>query len=139
VKQELVTMRKHPLVSYFALAYAFSWSIHVPLALSAHGLLAVTLPPGLHFAGAYGPALAALVVTGITLGVFGLRDSLSQMLDWRVRIAWLLVAAFSPAVLFLVSVVIIRLWDGVCPISVSLDTCRNSPPWVGSPAGSSGP
>ena len=105
-------MRKHPLVSYFALAYAFSWSIHVPLALSAHGLLAVTLPPGLHFAGAYGPALAAVVVTGITLGAPGLRDLLSQMLHWRVGIAWLLVAAFSPAVLFLVSAVIVRAWIG---------------------------
>jgi membrane protease YdiL (CAAX protease family) len=55
------------------------------------------------------------VVTGITLGAPGLRDLLSRMLRWRVGIGWLLVAGFSPAVLFLVSAVIVRLWDGAWP------------------------
>jgi membrane protease YdiL (CAAX protease family) len=108
-------MRKNPLVTYFVLAYAFSWAVHIPLALSAHDLLAVTFPAGLHFLGAYGPMMAAFVVTGITLGAPGLRDLLSRMLRWRVGIGWLLVAVFSPAVLFLVSAVIVRLWDGAWP------------------------
>jgi len=108
-------MRKHPLVAYFVLAYAFSWAVHIPLALSAHDLLGATLPPGLHFAGAYGPALAAFVVTGMTLGAPGLRDLLSRILRWRVGIGWLLVAVFSPAMLFLISAVILCLWDGAWP------------------------
>ena len=108
-------MRKHPLVAYFVLAYALSWSVHVPLALSAQGLLPGTLPASLHVLGAYGPILAALVVTGVTRGASGLRDLLRRMRRWRVGIGWLLVAAFSPAVFFLVSAVLIRLWNGVWP------------------------
>jgi len=108
-------MRKHPLVTYFVLAYGFSWAVHIPLALSAHGLLAAPLPPGPHFAGAYGPALAAFAVTGITLGAPGLRDLLGRILHWRVGIGWLLVAVFSPTLLFLVSAVIVRLWDRAWP------------------------
>jgi len=108
-------MRKHPLAAYFVLAYAFSWSIHVPLALSAHGLLPVTLPVGLHVVGAYGPALAAFLITGSTLGAPGLRDLLARIRRWRVGGGWLLVAVFSPAVLFVISAGLIRLWSGLWP------------------------
>lgn len=110
-----MSMRKHPLIAYFVLAYAFSWAAHIPLALSAHRLLAAPLPPGLHVVGAYGPGLAALVVTGVTLGSGGLRDLLRRTLHWRVGVGWLLVAVFSPTALFLISTVIIRLWDGAWP------------------------
>ncbi len=58
------------LVFYFILAYALSWCAFIPLALQAQGLLS-GVPPWLHLAGAYGPALAALVVTGFTGGGAG--------------------------------------------------------------------
>jgi membrane protease YdiL (CAAX protease family) len=108
-------MREHPLAAYFVLAYTLSWAVHVPLALSAQGLLPVTLAPGFHLAGAYGPALAAFGVTAVTEGTAGLRDLLRRIRCWRVGVGWLLVAVFSPAVLFLFSVVIVRIWDGVWP------------------------
>jgi membrane protease YdiL (CAAX protease family) len=108
-------VKKHSLVAYFVLAYAFSWGMHIPLALSAQGLLDVTLPAGLHFLGAYGPMLAAFVVTGMTRGIPGLRDLLGRMLRWRVGVGWLLIAVFSPGALFLVSAVIIRVWSSVWP------------------------
>jgi membrane protease YdiL (CAAX protease family) len=107
--------KKHSLVAYFVLAYAITWIIHIPLALSAQGLLDVTLAPSLHFLGAYGPMLAAFIVTGMTFGIPGLRGLLGQMSRWRVGIGWLLIAVFSPAALFLVSAVIIRFWDGTWP------------------------
>lgn len=108
-------IRKHPLATYFGLAYAITWIIHIPLALSAQGLLDVTLPAGLHFLGAYGPMLAAFIVTGITRGTPGLRDLLGRMSRWHVGIGWLFIAVFSPAVLFLVSAVIVRAWIGAWP------------------------
>ena len=108
-------VRKHPLVIYFGLAYAITWIIHIPLALSAQGLLDVALPAGLHFLGAYGPMLAAIIVTGMTLGAPGLRDLLGRMSRWRVGIGWLFIAVFGPVVLFLFSAVIVRAWSGVWP------------------------
>jgi membrane protease YdiL (CAAX protease family) len=108
-------VRKHPLVAYFGLAYAITWIIHIPLALSAQGLLYITLPAGVHFLGAYGPMLAAFIVTGMTQGTPGLRDLLDRMSRWQVGISWLSIAVFSPAALFLVSAVIVRAWVGAWP------------------------
>ena len=108
-------VRKYPLATYFGLAYAITWIIHIPLALSAQGLLDVTLPAGLHFLGAYGPMLAAFVVTRVTRGTAGLRDLLDRMSRWQVGIGWLSVAVLSPAALFLVSAVIVRTWIGEWP------------------------
>jgi hypothetical protein len=56
-------IEQHPLTAYFVAAYAISWSIAVPLALQAHGLLRYRLPWTLHDLTAFGPAAAALLVT----------------------------------------------------------------------------
>ena len=53
---------RRPLLSYFVLAYAVSWSVAVPLALQAQGVVATRLPWALHYLTAFGPAVAALAV-----------------------------------------------------------------------------
>ena len=53
---------QHPLPAFFVVAYAMSWTIAVPLALQAQGVLASDLPWWLHYLTAFGPAIAALVV-----------------------------------------------------------------------------
>jgi CAAX protease family protein len=53
-------LRQHSVSSYFILAYAISWSIAVPLALQAQGIVTTHLPWALHYVTAFGPALAAL-------------------------------------------------------------------------------
>jgi deazaflavin-dependent oxidoreductase (nitroreductase family) len=53
--------------------------------------------------------LAALIVTGITSGAAGLRELGMRMIKWRVGIVWILIALFSPALLFALSAVILRL------------------------------
>ena len=55
-------VRRHPLSSYFFVAYVVSWSIAVPLALQAQGLIFQRLPWYLHYLTAFGPAVAAFVV-----------------------------------------------------------------------------
>lgn len=40
---------RHPLASYFVVAYTVSWSIAVPLALQAQGVLPERLPWSLHY------------------------------------------------------------------------------------------
>jgi len=46
---------RHPLTSFFFIAYAVSWSIAVPLALQAQGALFQRLPWSLHYLTAFGP------------------------------------------------------------------------------------
>src|SRR6185503_15287324 len=57
-----IWIRKHPLASYFILAYAVSWSVGVPLALQAQGVTAQRLPWSFHYLTAFGPAIAAFVI-----------------------------------------------------------------------------
>jgi membrane protease YdiL (CAAX protease family) len=102
-------LQRHQLVAYFVLAYAITWTIVSPLVASALGLLHLSIPPQIHYLGAYGPLLSALIVTGITSGAAGLRELGTRMLKLRVGIVWILIALFSPALLFSLSAVILRL------------------------------
>jgi len=56
-------VKRHPVAAYYVLAYACSWSIAVPLALQAQGILTVRVPFALHYLSGLGPAIAALVIT----------------------------------------------------------------------------
>lgn len=95
-------LQRHQLVTYFVLAYAITWTIASPLVLH------LSIPPQIHYFGAYGPLLAALIVTAITGGAAGLRELGARMIKWRVGIVWILIALFSPALLFVLSAVILR-------------------------------
>jgi hypothetical protein len=57
---------KHPVVTFFVLAYGRSWAYWFPLALAG-----VRVSPGFpstHFPGLFGPAAAAFIVAGLTDG-----------------------------------------------------------------------
>jgi membrane protease YdiL (CAAX protease family) len=102
------------LVVYFVLAYALSWCAFIPVALTAQGVLD-GVPEALHVAGAFGPLLAAFIVTGVTAGGTGLRELLGRMARWRIGLGWLLVALFSPVALYLVAALILRVFSGSWP------------------------
>jgi membrane protease YdiL (CAAX protease family) len=100
------------LIAFFILAYALSWVIQIPLALSTQGIINVDLPPSLHLLSAYGPLVAAFIVTAFTAGLQGVRDLLARMIHWRVGWRWALFALLSPLALFLLAVLIERLTSG---------------------------
>ena len=58
-------LTRHPLTTYFVLAYAISWTVAVPLALQAQGITRTHLPFTLHYLMAFGPALAALATASL--------------------------------------------------------------------------
>lgn len=99
------------LTAYFLLAYALSWSIGIPLALEKHGLIPEVLPFWTHYLMAYGPMLAAMLVTGSSLGRPGLRDLLGRMFRWRVCPKWWIVA-FSPLLLGIVLIPLLNFLTG---------------------------
>lgn len=103
------------LLVFFLLAYGLSWLVHVPMALANQGVIEVQLPAGLHFTGAYGPLIAALLVTAWQTGRPGVRELFARVTRWRVGAGWLLLAIFSPALAFLAAAAVTRLVSGVWP------------------------
>jgi uncharacterized protein len=80
-------MKRHPIITFFVLAYALSWW---------------PVPFG-GFSPA-GPLLAALIVIPITQGRAGLREFGSRMIRWRVMWYWYAVALGLPLAILLVTV-----------------------------------
>ncbi len=88
--------KRHPLITFFVLAYAISW---VGWPLYAAGVWPI---PFL----ATGPLIAALIVIPITQGKAGLRELGSRMIRWRVGLKWYVVAVGLPLAVLLVTVVL---------------------------------
>jgi uncharacterized protein len=94
-----VTIQRHSLVAYFVAVYTISWAIALPLAAVVQGILTIALPLWLHYLTAFGPALAALLVSRIVDGPEGVRSLARRALTWRIGLGWFLFAAVSPIVL----------------------------------------
>ena len=74
-------VKRHPLITFFVLAYAISWGF-LPIE-------AVRFMPA-------GPLIAALIVIPLAQGWAGLRELGSRMIRWRVRWYWYVVAIGLP-------------------------------------------
>lgn len=111
----VIWIKKHSLVIYFTLAYAVTWCIEIPLALSAQGLIEAQLPMAIHYLGAFGPLIAALIVTALTEGKAGIRALLSRWFKWRVEARYYAFAVLAPIALFALAVLINRVASGVWP------------------------
>src|SRR5919112_1759166 len=79
-------VKRHPLITFFVLAYALSWW---PWLLYAFGLYPAPIA-------SFGPFLAALVVLAITQGKSGIGGLLRRMVRWRVGLRWYAVALLLP-------------------------------------------
>lgn len=84
-------VKRHPIVTFFVLAYGLSWGNYV---LSATWSNIPFLFP-------YGPLLAALIVASITCGSDGRKDILRRCLRWRVGLKWYAAALFLPVAIAL--------------------------------------
>jgi uncharacterized protein len=106
-------LTRHPLVSFFALAYALTWLAWSPWYLSEAGIgllpydgdsISDYLNP---VALALGPTLSAFIMTGVTGGRDGVRRLLRRIVLWRVGLRWyLFVLVGIPAITVLSTVVL---------------------------------
>jgi membrane protease YdiL (CAAX protease family) len=108
-------LKRHSLLLYFALTYAISWGIWMPIVLSAQGLVNWPVPFALYYLGSFGPMLAALIVTGLTEGQAGIRKLLGGLLKWRVELRYYVFAVFAPVGLFALAVAVNRVLTGDWP------------------------
>src|SRR5215211_7870908 len=98
-------MRRHPLVTFFLLAYGLTWAIQIPVAagvLEGSGWRAVT----------WVPAIAALLAAALTGGRGALRELGSRLVRWRVGWQWYLVVILGPAAFSLAVAGIYTLFGG---------------------------
>jgi membrane protease YdiL (CAAX protease family) len=89
-------IRRHPLISYFAIAYAGTWLVWALFVLSrdGSGLLPFHSPSSflvLIGIGTFsGPTVGAFVVTAVTAGAEGVVRLLWRIVQWRVGVVWYL-------------------------------------------------
>ena len=118
-------IRRYPLISYFAIAYAGSWVVWAlfVLSLEGSGLLLFHAPASfmvLVGIGTFsGPTVSALVVTAATEGGAGIVRLLRRIVQWRVGLAWYLFAFVGlPAIETLGTIAIPGALASVTPIDV---------------------
>ena len=112
-------IRRHPLSSFFCVAYGVSWSIGVPLALQAQGVVPDRLPWSLHYLTAFGPVAAAFLIARL------LRESTAvperaPSTSVGQSIYWWTVGFGSPLILFVVAQVAARIAGQNVPTWTSL-------------------
>jgi membrane protease YdiL (CAAX protease family) len=86
------SIKRHPLIAYFLLAYALAWMLIPLMSLSlAFGFLAL-----------FGPAVSAILVTRISEGPIGLRDLWRRVLLWKVNpFSYAFAILFPPALILI--------------------------------------
>src|SRR5829696_7321814 len=91
-------VRRHPIITFFVLAYALAWIIESPLVFlrdtvtATQGLVLVMLASNV-------PSVLAIVLTAIVFGRGAVRKLLGRLLIWRVNPFWYLVVFLGPVAL----------------------------------------
>lgn len=100
-----VVVKRHPLISYFTLAFVGTWLFYAPILLSRRGLGLINLPDAagllLFMLATYaGPLLSALITTLVVDGPGGIQAWLSRLVQWRVGLRWYLLVLIGYPVVF---------------------------------------
>jgi membrane protease YdiL (CAAX protease family) len=100
-------LKSHPLLSYFVLTFAITWSLFVIAVGGPGGIPATkeeftTLPLLAILAVLVGPSASGLVMTGLLYGREGFRDLLARLTRWRVGARWYALALLTAPLVFTV-------------------------------------
>jgi len=95
---------RHPVPTYFALAFAISWGGVLMVIGGPAGITGTTaqtdpLFPFVYLAMLAGPSVAGILLTSLVYGRVGLREFLSRMLRWQVGARWYAVALLTAPLL----------------------------------------
>lgn len=90
------TIKRHPVLAYFAMTFAISWGC-ILLVIGPSGFLGTretpeALLPFVYLATLAGPSVAGILLTGLVDGRDGFRELASRLCKWRVNVRWYVVA-----------------------------------------------
>ena len=106
-------IKRHPLLSYFALTFAITWGLFVLAVGGPGGIPATkeeftTMPLLAILAALLGPSVSGILLTGLVYGREGFRNLFTRMRRWRVGARWYAVALLTAPLVF--TAVLIPLW-----------------------------
>jgi membrane protease YdiL (CAAX protease family) len=107
-------LAQHPLVFYFLIAYAGTWLLSLPCALSEDGAGLLPFSSSLLVFTVFaigpfsGPTLSAFIMTGIIEGRAGIRRLLGRYVLWRVGLGWYLFALIVIPAIQVLGVFVLR-------------------------------
>jgi uncharacterized protein len=106
-------IKRHPLLSYFALTFAITWGLFVLAVGGPGGIPATkeeftTMPLVAILAALLGPSVSGILLTGLVHGREGFRNLFTRMRRWRVGARWYAVALLTAPLVF--TAVLIPLW-----------------------------
>lgn len=90
--------RRHPLAAYFALAYAWTWTLGAPVLAAGRGWIGA-VPHWLEPVAAFGPFVAAMLVARLVGGRPAAAAIIASLGNYRVPPHWLAIALLGPPVL----------------------------------------
>jgi len=91
-------VKRHPIITFFVLAYAFAWIIESPLVFLTDSVTDTQVLV-VQILSANVPSVLAIVLTAIVFGRGALRKLLGQLLIWRVNPLWYLGVVLGPVAL----------------------------------------
>jgi membrane protease YdiL (CAAX protease family) len=95
-------IKKHPLSSYFIIAWVSTWLLVLPLILTEFRLISVNM--NWHFLGALGPTISALIVAYISEKKEGIKKLSKTSFKWRVGVFWILFSALIMPIFLLLTI-----------------------------------
>src|SRR5918996_1844929 len=91
-------VKRHPLITFFVLAYALAWIIESPLVFLTDSVTDTQVLV-VQILSSNVPSVVAIVLTAIVFGRGALRKLLGRLLIWRVNPLWYLVVFLGPVAL----------------------------------------
>jgi membrane protease YdiL (CAAX protease family) len=105
------------IVLFFVLAFVFSWSIGIPLALAKQGSIQPILPDWAHYLTAFAPLLSVLIVSLVSQGLSGLKDLGNRVT--RLACPKWIVFSLSPII---IGFIVIKILNGFTGSEISFST-----------------
>ncbi len=106
----MTSLKRHPLVVFFVLAFVFPWLIWGTTIAQSNGILTFHIPQSLAFW--IGLTSATYLAATLMGGMPAIKDLLTRLIRWRVSPVWYAAALLATGVLSLVSIGIHLLFGG---------------------------
>ncbi len=101
------------LIAFFVLTFIWTWGLWAITSFTER--LAPDVSTALFLASAFGPSVAAIVVTLVFGGGRSLRDWLGRCLNWRIGWRWYALVLLAPPIVMLVALIVHAAFGGVIP------------------------